>query len=79
VTFETVSGSTYELDTDAQRIRRLAGSHAPTARQGEDGEWRAYVTTSDLVVGAPLLIVWDVEGDHAKCTMTSTVTVIDEP
>ncbi len=57
--FETQSGSVYELDTEASRIRRLSGLNDPQPRQGKDGEWRTYVAVSDVRVGCELLIAWD--------------------
>lgn len=56
--FTTESGSTYEIDTTAKRVRRLLGAENPTPRVGADGEWRAYHDTTDLVVGHRLFIQW---------------------
>ena len=73
IVFETVSGSVYEIDTLGRRIRRLEGSHEPTPRQGEDGEWREYQSISEVDEGKAVLIVWRYEGDIAKSTITSDV------
>lgn len=57
--FITKSGSMYEVDTSAKRIRRLIGMVDPTPRQGKDGEWRVY---ADLfpspTVGKSVIIAW---------------------
>lgn len=41
-TFTTKGGSLYEIDTRLKRIRRVTGSHEPTGRQGNDGDWQDY-------------------------------------
>jgi hypothetical protein len=74
----THSGSTYQLDAEAGRIRRLSGSHAPTERQGPDGEWRTFADCSDPAVGRQLVIVWSTDADGvARCTVTSTIVAIE--
>jgi hypothetical protein len=57
--FYTASGSAYELDEDAKRIRRVSGEAPGTSRQGPDGEWRSYHDVSRPVVGEPVVIAWD--------------------
>ena len=42
--FRTQSGSTYEIELENKRIRRLDGKKAATSRQGKDGEWKTYDT-----------------------------------
>lgn len=56
--FETASGSTYEIDQEAKKIRRVMGARAPQPRQGRDGEWRAYRDVSPLEIGDPVFIYW---------------------
>lgn len=56
--FVTISGSAYEIDKISQKIRRLNGQLNPTQRQGNDGEWKSFKSTSDIVVGNSVLIVW---------------------
>jgi hypothetical protein len=80
--FRTESGSLYQVDLAGRRIRRLAGHHEPTARQGEDGHWRAYVELlpSEPQSGAPLLIVWGRQPDgNVRCTKTSVLSLIVPP
>lgn len=86
--FKTISGSQYDLDQANKRIRRLSGAKAPSARQGEDGEWRTY---RDLVPEQPkvdqsLIIIWEyqtklIDGQWlqsiGKTTMTSTIAEIE--
>ncbi|MFZ5850331.1 MAG: hypothetical protein ACOYY2_02915 [Actinomycetota bacterium] len=66
--------SVYEID--GERIRRLSGATAPTPRQGDDGVWLRAAQIGDVVVGQPVLILWDAEHGHA--TLTSPVTAIEE-
>ncbi len=57
----TETGSIYEIDTELQRIRRLSGNKSPTARQGQDGEWKTYEHLSAIEVGKGLTIIWNPE------------------
>jgi hypothetical protein len=58
--FTTTSGSLYEVDTTAKKIRRLNGEKNPTPRMGKDGEWRHYAKLypAKPAVGQTLVIVW---------------------
>lgn len=92
--FITASGSMYEVDTDAKKIRRLIGKDNPTPRMGKDGEWRSYreVHPWPLQKGQSVVIAWgsDVElqeetkaiveagGFGLPLTTTSPVVIIDE-
>lgn len=91
--FRTETGSKYELDTKRHRIRRLHGTHPPTANQGPDGEWRDYVILADPEGGNPattpiaghrLLIIWGVDADPqgrgvvVRRTVTSLVVKTEE-
>lgn len=58
--------SLYEVDVEAQKVRRLAGLHAPTQRQGPDGEWKSYESLT-VLSDRRLLIQWE----GARCTVTS--------
>ena len=58
IRFETESGSTYELDEGASRIRRLQGKRPPRSRQGADGEWRTFLAISEVEAGRRVLISW---------------------
>lgn len=56
--FLTETGSQYELDLKAKKIRRLGGEHDPTPRQGKDGEWRSFHDVTAVRVGKPVTIIW---------------------
>ena len=58
VKFETETGSLYEVDEEANKVRRLIGVKDPTPRQGSDGEWKSYKDRSDIVVGRGVLFLW---------------------
>ncbi len=69
--------SSYEVDLDRKRIRRLAGHSNPTPRQGLDGAWKDFQRISELSVGAGALIVWSEEGTIPS-TFTSPIVKIIE-
>jgi len=73
--FKTKSGSSYELDLWNRRVRRLEGKEAATFRQGNDGEWKSYVSISVPRIGSTTLMVWN---DNGHATATSAVTEIYE-
>jgi len=81
VVFETITGSTYEVDEIEKKIRRVSGKRPAQPRQGEDGEWKPYEATTEIAVGRHVVIQWPAgtplhEGSPygAKpCTITSTV------
>jgi hypothetical protein len=70
ITIKTITGSVYEIDTISKRIRRINGTHAPTSRQGNDGEWKVYASLTSLDKYG-LFIDWAGDG---KGTVTSMVT-----
>jgi len=72
-------GSTYELDADNKRIRRLYGKAAPTDRQSADGDWSNYEEVSTPKLGVGLLIVWSYElvGEEKKAVSTYTSDVVE--
>ncbi len=72
------SGSVYEIDRERKLIRRLSGSHAPTERQGADGEWKKYADMEGLSLGDRLLIIWNVANEIRQCTQTSGIVKIEE-
>lgn len=78
--FRTISGSSYEVDQEKKKIRRLYGKLPSTARQGQDGEWKSFADLSELTIGRPVIIVWaydcDSLGPVAKSTMTSLLAEI---
>lgn len=79
VVVHTESGSVYELDQAGWRVRRRAGTHAPTARQGADGTWRVLAERCVPVVGEPLLFVWSRAADLERCTVTTRVVAVSNP
>lgn len=65
-TFRT-QNSTYEVDYDNKKIRRISGVNPPTAHFAPDGEWKDYSLI--LPHGSRLMIFWG-DGDF-NATMTS--------
>ena len=65
--------STYEIDTEGKRIRRLYGANDPEPRQGQDGEWKAYEEVTDIEPGIPVIVVWRRDGLLARSTILSRV------
>lgn len=74
--FTTTTGSRYEVDAPAKRIRRLGGTSEPTQRQGVDGAWRTYEAFVGPRVGYNAMVVWRFVGDRAESTVTSVVTEV---
>ena len=66
-TFHTMN-STYEVDRESKRIRRVLGANPPTSNQREDGEWQDYLMLDPQPSGC-LLIVFDTK----RATLTSRV------
>lgn len=66
--FTTASGSEYELDVNAKKVRRISGK-APQPRVS-DGDWRPYVEISPIFIASRVAILWDTE----TTTVTSPVT-----
>lgn len=56
--FQTVNGSSYEVDQENKKIRRLSGSSNPTNRQGKDGDWKTFFNISPIVEGKGVVIFW---------------------
>ncbi len=76
----TLSGSVYQVDTDAKRVRRCAGVRAPTPRQGAD--WRDFASAA-AAVGLPMVVAWAADDRGPKAapgctpgTVTSMVVSI---
>ena len=42
ITFTTETGSVYQLDQAQMWVRRMTGTHPPTANQRTDGDWQHY-------------------------------------
>lgn len=83
IAFSTETGSEYELNLTEKKIRRLTGTHGPTPRQGQDGEWRTFSAIGPEVpcLGQTLLIEWGVQNEDGseQCTVTSPVTSVHWP
>jgi len=78
--FQTESGSLYQVDTEGKRIRRIVGS-TPTTRIGH-GDWRHYASIhpEEIIIGAPVLIVWGVDpNDPQRLQTTLTSHVVNFP
>ena len=76
---KTQSGSTYQLDQENKRVRRLHGTQAPTSFQRQDGEYREYIEIAGLEVGKSFVIVWKgrEDGFVQPATITSPIVEID--
>jgi|GEM_PF-4829879 hypothetical protein len=70
----TTQNSTYEVDWDPCRIRRLTGTADPTPHQGPDGEWQDASLT--LTPANQLYIEW--ADRPGLATVTSPITSIRE-
>lgn len=66
--------STYEIDRDGRRIRRIEGANEPTPRFSEDGLWHDYAELSHLEVDRVFHISW-LDGGM---TLMSTVLDIED-
>ncbi len=75
-TFTTETGSVYEVAPDRKQIRRLEGTHDPTPRQGPDGEWKEFISISQISIGSSVLIGWRIKGNTLQGTLTSSVGAI---
>lgn len=79
LTLVTSESSTYEVDLDGRRIRRIheTAEHRPFRDTDEDG-WAAFehvlVTPDGL-----LMIVWETWGFSVRRTQTTTVTDVSGP
>ncbi len=67
---ETRSGSIYELDEDASRIRRVSGTGPE--KIAPDGEWRTYEAHHDLREGWRFLVSFGPDDQM----LTSVVTKV---
>lgn len=69
--------STYEVDFENKKVRRLVGKNHPTLRQTLDGEWQNY---HDLIwdheVGMPMIFIWRVDNEDGKVWLRSTKTSV---
>lgn len=61
ITFETTSGSVYEVDVADRAARRVSGLHDPTPRQGSGG-WRHYQSLDFIVNGPEVRVFYDWDG-----------------
>lgn len=66
-TFVSTRNSTYEIDDESKRIRRVSGVNDPTPQFEEDGKWHPYSSITDFLGG--LFIAWP----DGKGTVTSAV------
>lgn len=69
--------STYEVDHELKKIRRLYGVDDPTNRQGKDAEWREFNKISPVVIGDPVLIIWETSADGMALKATQTSAIKD--
>lgn len=69
--------STYEVDEENKRIRRLDGVLDPTPSQGTDGEWQPYTAVTQHPSGV-LVIEWPLGEKNSPYTVTSRIQTIEE-
>jgi hypothetical protein len=64
--------STYEVDWDGLRVRRVNGRNEPTPNQPADGEWQRAVALRVMGAGGGevLYMFWD----HDRATISSLIT-----
>lgn len=70
--------STYEVDTENKRVRRIVGQNPPTNAIAEDGVWRDYISVNYLYNS--LFIQWvDINPitGNPRATRTSDVVKIE--
>lgn len=70
MTFITRSGSTYELDAEQQRIRRVSGARASR----DDGVWREYEAITEIRRGSRVLVQFP--GGLDDTMLTSSVVEV---
>lgn len=75
--FVTSSGSTYELDEVAKRIRWLSGPRRHHSFP-PDRQWRSFVSITYVERGSYVVVTWSepTPGQRPDCTVTSTVRSI---
>ena len=71
--------STYEIDYERKRLRKLKGEHASDAKRVGTGGWRAFESTypEQPTAGSRLLIVWPDDTprlDGSQYGVTTTIT-----
>lgn len=72
--FKTAN-STYEIDNENKKVRRLYGLTEATERQGQDGDWKSFADISEITLGRSVLVVWALDGS-IPATVTSPVKSI---
>jgi hypothetical protein len=76
----TESGSVYDVDQDAGRIRRVHGRHGPTDMQPQDGIWRRFDGLEGPEPGQPMVVYWATEAAAGakKTSLGFRTTVVVE-
>jgi hypothetical protein len=74
LTIKTQSGSTYELDMTALKMRRVQSSKDRELRR--DGEWVGMLLPPAVTVGAPLCIALEPLAPDCEVTMRITTDVV---
>lgn len=76
LTFETSSGSVYEIDQRGKRVRFLSGSRRHKAFPS-DRQWRPFVAMDWLEVGYRCVIVFEPPSDTSRGDYVITSSVVD--
>lgn len=78
----TESGSVYDVDRRAMRIRRVHGKHGPADTQPQDGIWRRVAGIEGPTIGETMVVYWAKEAAGAQQTdfgfRTTTVVEVHE-
>lgn len=64
----TESGSVYDVDRRAMRIRRVHGLRGPADTQPQDGIWRKMAGIEGPVVGEAMVVYWAKEAAGRRQT-----------
>jgi hypothetical protein len=69
--------STYEVDAENKRIRRIKGLAEPTPRLSPDGEWKDYREITPVTTFHPVQITWPTVPELKPYTFTAAVVEVD--
>lgn len=71
--------STYEIDLEASRVRRVFGENEPTPCFGADGDWHTFthMTPPEPLVGQSVEFYWPVgrPNDYTRTSRVEDITI----
>jgi hypothetical protein len=68
----TETGSMYEVDMRAKRVRRLSGKRPTTEWRAEDGEWMSALKVI-FTLDQRMVFIWQVSDEQIQSTMTTQI------